>query len=518
MIRAILIIGLAALVLMAPALVIGAPAIDSATYTYVWTHQYAVEMSRGVLYPRWLPQSFEGLGAPTFYFYPPLAFYLSGALATIMEVKFAVSWAGSIMLFASGLAMFVWLRGKTTEAFALVGALIYMAAPYHLADFYVRSALAEFGAFIWIPLIALAIENQRRRWGGPLLAVSYAALVCTHLPVALLTSVTLIPPLVVRAAWKDPMIAARCAVAGFAGLLLSALYLAPALTLQSHTLMPQVMWAAHFDIRNWSALRLLGPEPDAFLAPTALLASGWAVVALAAMTRGARFWPLLTLALTILSLGLTPLFNLPILDKVQFPWRALALIEFTAITAAVVWRPRPVWMALGLLLLIPGSEPFVRSGRLALSQHVDPQKVAAGLDAVEYLPSAYTPVPKGRYPTGIEDYRLPLAQGAVTDVHAALDGTLVVTAAADGPITVRKANFPRWRVTGPDGPVAILLGPLVSFDAKAGQAYRLEPVATQPEVIGGWLSLFGLVLTGLLWGIPGIARLRSVRDTLSRGT
>ena len=52
MLRAILIIAGAALFLMSPALIMGAPAIDSATYTHVWTQQYASEMARGVVYPR----------------------------------------------------------------------------------------------------------------------------------------------------------------------------------------------------------------------------------------------------------------------------------------------------------------------------------------------------------------------------------------------------------------------------------------------------------------------------------
>lgn len=515
--RATLIFAVAALVLMAPALILGAPGIDSAIYTHVWTQQYAAEMARGVVYPRWLPQSFEGLGAPTFYFYPPLAFHLSGALAMVLDVRFAVSWAGALMLFGSGLAMYAWLRSKTSDGFAILGGLIYMASPYHLTDFYVRAALAEFAAFVWIPLIALAIEKQDRRWGGPLLALAYAALICTHLPMALLTSVALIPAIVVRASWDSPTVALRCALAGLAGVAVSALYLLPALTLQDQVMMPRVMWAAHFDAQNWSALRLLEPSPDPFLKPLSLFAAGWTLVALTTMLRGARFWPLLTLAIAILSLGLTPLFELPLLDKVQFPWRALALIEFAAITAVVVWRPRWVWAALGALLLVPGVDTFARTGAVAMSRPLNADHVAMGLDAPEYLPSAYTPVPKGRYPTGIERYRGALVRGAADNVRTGADGSVVLTATADGPITLRRANFPRWRVTGPAGAVEVEPGALVTFQARAGQSYRIEARATRAEHVGGAVSLLGLILVTFL-GLPGVARLRSVRDTPGRGT
>jgi hypothetical protein len=277
------------------------------------------------------------------------------------------------------------------------------------------------------------------------------------------------------------------------------------------------MWAQHFDVRNWSVLGLLNPEHDPFLRPMSLLAVGWAIVGLTPMLRGGRFWPLLTLGAAVVSLGLTPLFNFPILDKVQFPWRALAIIEFTAITGVIAWRPKLVWVALGALFIIPGAEPFVRAGQVALNQRLEPERVAAGLDAVEYLPSAYTPVPKGRYPTGIENYRVPLVQGPVSDVQTASDGSVSLKATADGRITVRKANFPRWRIEGPRGGVPILAGPLISFEARAGETYRLTAVPTGPEIIGGWISLLGLVLSALLWLDP-VARLRSVIHTPGRGT
>ncbi|HEX5776040.1 MAG TPA: hypothetical protein VFX95_05110, partial [Caulobacteraceae bacterium] len=60
-------------------------------------------------------------------------------------------------------------------------------------------------------------------------------------------------------------------------------------------------------------------------------------------------------------------------------------------------------------------------------------------------------------------------------------------------------NFPRWRVEGPRGAAPILPGPLVSFDARAGETYRLTAVPTRPEVIGGALSLLGLLMVAGLW-------------------
>lgn len=492
LIRAVLILGLVALVLMAPALVLGAPGLDSALLTHVWTEQFGAELGRGVLYPRWLPQSYAGLGAPSFYFYPPLAFYLSGALGLVLETQYAISGAGLALLFASGLAMYLWLRGKTPCA--LLGACLYMAAPYHLTDFYVRASLAEFGAFVWLPLIALAIESQAKRWSGPLLALSYAGLICTHLPAALLTTAILIPPLVVRAAWREPWAALRCAAAGVAGVAISALYLLPALTLQEHTLMAQVMWADYFRPDYWSVWKLLRGDPDPVLRAMSFLAAGWGVIAIAAAMRGGRFWPLVTLWAVACSLFLAPLTALPGLDRVQFPWRALIVVEFAAITAAVLWRPRPVAVALGVAVLIQGVWPVVEGAVTGLRITIPPSRLAAMPDAVEYLPSTFRPVPGFREPGDLRSLSGPLVRGPAADVRIGKDGSVALKATADGVITIRRAAFPRWRVV--DAP--LLAGPLVSFEARAGETYRLVAVRTQAEVVGGWISLLGLALAALL--------------------
>src|SRR5256885_13913198 len=51
---------------------------DSFEIDWVWADQFTAELARGNFYPRWLPLSDDGLGAPVFYYYPPLSFYLSG--------------------------------------------------------------------------------------------------------------------------------------------------------------------------------------------------------------------------------------------------------------------------------------------------------------------------------------------------------------------------------------------------------------------------------------------------------
>ena len=66
-------------------------------------------------------------------------------------------------------------------------------------------------------------------------------------------------------------------------------------------------------------------------------------------------------------------------------------------------------------------------------------------------------------------------------------------------MVVRRGSFPRWRVIAQEREVPLESGPLVRFKVRAGQIYRLEAVRTQPEILGGWLSLAGLGLVLLMF-------------------
>lgn len=369
--RQIAVVAIVALVLMTPSLLWGPGAIDSAVYNYVWTKQFGELLGQGVLYPRWLPDSWGGLGSPAFYFYPPLAFYMSGLLDLAgLSTLQAINGSALLALFASGLTMSAWLRFKGANP---LWALLYMAAPYHLYDWYARAALAEFSAFIWLPLIALAIEAPPRRWATPLLAVSFAALIMTHLPVALLTAMGLIAPMVLRR--REHV--ASYVLAGAIGLGLSAIYLLPALTLQDH-ISTAAMTSGYFQPENWAPW---GPNAGLWVVPFAL-----APLALAVGRE--RFWLGLTLFAIAMSLAVIPaVWSLPALNRVQFPWRMLVVVEFAAVTAAALAPPKLIPVAIAFAISLSPYTQLVSLGSLGLRTHYGVEIDRNLPDAPEYLPS-----------------------------------------------------------------------------------------------------------------------------------
>lgn len=103
---------------------------------------------------RWVNDLGFGFGYPLFNFYPPLVyaigetFHLVGfGFITSVKLVFFLS------IFASGIAMYILVKELWGRTAGLVSAFFYMLVPYRALDVYVRGALAESFAFVWLPLI-----------------------------------------------------------------------------------------------------------------------------------------------------------------------------------------------------------------------------------------------------------------------------------------------------------------------------------------------------------------------------
>jgi len=158
----------------------------------------------GVLYPRWQPDFAFGYGYPFFNIYGPLASY-AGEAGHLLGFGFAdsVKIVFGLSVVASGLAMYGFVRkalgdgrddGAGRQA-ALVAAVAYMVIPYRLLDIYVRAALAESVAYVFVPLVLWAAwaAIRRPRLANVLgLALAYGALMFTSPLVTLLLTVILV--------------------------------------------------------------------------------------------------------------------------------------------------------------------------------------------------------------------------------------------------------------------------------------------------------------------------------------
>jgi hypothetical protein len=503
-------LAVAVLLLLAPSLIWGTLFSDSAASNLNWADQFARQVLAGIPYPRWLPESFRQLGSPTFYFYPPLPFWIDALVdlvtldALSVSYRFAVS--AGLILWLSGLAMHRWLLAEAGKPLpALVGAVLYMAAPYHLVDHYMRGAFAEFAAVAVLPVAMLGLRRiaEGRPGGTPLFAIGYAALLLSHLPVALLASATLIPAYVIWRVRKPAVV-----VGGLLGVAMAALYVGPAMLLQDW-ISAAWLWSSFYRIEAWFFFTpSLWPEvPIMQVIVPVTVAYALAAVAIAVQARTVGFWVVVCLACIALVSGVVPWFwRLPELAKVQFPWRLVTVVEFAAITAGCTVDfgklRRPAFWLLAAAVL-----PLVQAEILAVRYTVEgivlarPYMPLPRVEAKEYLPHGL--------PGVLENDETALRRAAYGPLIACTPeprlcratelpfGHLALEVEADQPtrVVVRRFFFPSWRLD--EGPAVRPSDPLrlVSFEAPAGHlATRLT---RRPLPVERW----GGVISGAAWAV-----------------
>ncbi len=133
-------------------------------FLLVRLHQLVSNLSAGVFPARWMPDAAYGLGYPFFNFYASLPYYIA---ALFKLLGFGFIWAIKLtqLLGFVAAAASMYLLAKRLfhrEASAILAALAYTYAPYHLVNVYVRGdALSEFYAFIFYPLILWALLRLR---------------------------------------------------------------------------------------------------------------------------------------------------------------------------------------------------------------------------------------------------------------------------------------------------------------------------------------------------------------------
>jgi hypothetical protein len=118
----------------------------------------------GVWYPGWATDQALGYGYPTFVLYPPLAYYAAEVFHLLgAGTVAAIKWAWALATIGAGLAMYAYARHVLGRWRGLLAAVVYVYVPYHLVDIYVRADLAEYLAYVWMPLALLAFHQLVER-------------------------------------------------------------------------------------------------------------------------------------------------------------------------------------------------------------------------------------------------------------------------------------------------------------------------------------------------------------------
>lgn len=155
--------------------------------------------------------------------------FISGSPVVAYNVLF---WLAT---FFSGVMMYVWVRhhGFSVQA-AVLAEVLFMFAPYHLQNIYVRGALPEYVASMFVLMVLLGARRVilRARYGHSLIMIGVALIMLTH-PMTLVTGGILIVMytlLLVAVERVSFMTLASMAISGAFGLIVSMYYTLPLFT------------------------------------------------------------------------------------------------------------------------------------------------------------------------------------------------------------------------------------------------------------------------------------------------
>lgn len=314
----------------------------------------------GAFYPRWAPDFFFGYGFPIFNYYAPLTYY-AGEVFHLLGLGYIDSIKALIVasMALSGMAAYLYAADFLSPKAALLVGLLYLYAPYHLVDLYVRGDIAQLMAYLWFPLILFCFSRLLSRPSWAYLtpaALAYAGLILTHNVLALLFSpfllaycllFSLASPLRQQQGIHTPLMKATSALLLAYGL--SAFYWLPALAEQGFVHVERLRYYDFHEeflglgkllslepIQRYAS-GLLGAEVPRYqlgLIQTILAGLGsvmllWRWKSLRARARAEGLFALLSFLFALfLTLPFSSWFweSLPLIALIQFPWRFLALM------------------------------------------------------------------------------------------------------------------------------------------------------------------------------------------------
>jgi uncharacterized membrane protein len=186
------IIAIAAGLMVVPMLVNGIPAGNDLPHHYRFALQINESLQQGVIYPSWGGIANHGFGDVGIRFYPPLSYYAMNSFHAVTDDwYFASILTFFFLLLVGGIGVYLWSLEWFDETSSLVAAIAYLVMPYHVNQIYNAFLYAEFAAAAIIPFCFLFATRLCRKPNAEniiLLAASYEFLILTHLPTALIAS------------------------------------------------------------------------------------------------------------------------------------------------------------------------------------------------------------------------------------------------------------------------------------------------------------------------------------------
>lgn len=492
---------------------------------------------------RWLPDINYGYGYPLLNFYPPLFSYLT-AIASLIVNNYMVGTNIILILgfIGSGFAMYLFARDFWGRQGALLSAVAYVFAPFHLCDIYQRSADAQFLSFVFLPLSAWGFY---RLWVDTRFAyfvwaaLAFAGLIISHNAIALFFFPVMVAYVVFQYVTdpQKPLTKIACSAGAMVcAFTLTAYYWLPALAEKQYVMINKITqgnWDFH--VHMMSLYQLLfaawtyahwgmgyGQSFQIGIGHLFLTVIALAVIPMLWRTDKKTSWHMLFWVVVGVACGFMMLKasafvweSLPLVKYVAAPWRLIVLIAFVLsfLSGAIVfWKPGraatwivPCAIALILALNFSYAKPNatyaldLASPRAFLGSHWP-------MDNMEYLPRWVQKIPMAPPPARymvMQGQAIISAPQKISGVHHAF----TVNATTPAIVCFHHFYFPGWKVfidgqetaIHPENPYGLIVFAVPPGVHDVRITFGHTPVRVAGELIS-WLTVLCLLGGGFFLG------------------
>lgn len=128
---------------------------------FIYIKKFQDALLAGQFPVRWIDWFFPGFNHPVFNFYQPGFFYLYSLFKTIPGIthQATVNILSLSLWIASGVFMFLFTKKHFGKLCGMLAAALFVFAPYHIVEIFIRSAFPEFTAIAFVPGLFWAIKS-----------------------------------------------------------------------------------------------------------------------------------------------------------------------------------------------------------------------------------------------------------------------------------------------------------------------------------------------------------------------
>lgn len=142
---------------------------------------------------RWVSDLGYGYGYPIYNFYAPLPYYVGGGLYALgvdsLTATKTMFITGALL---AGITLYLLLLPGAGIAAAVTGAIVFMYAPYHAVQIYIRGSVGEYWSVAFVPLLLLGLfhllDSKHLIRGIVIGSIGLAGAVASHTILGFLTS------------------------------------------------------------------------------------------------------------------------------------------------------------------------------------------------------------------------------------------------------------------------------------------------------------------------------------------